>query len=251
MIQTLQSWEEIQKSRDQLKRRGLDFTDPLKTRFWRFIFDLRFRYKLLPPQPDITKSWDVAKAVEVITSTVTNQQLPILDMGCFNSEVLYVLHGLGYKSLYGCDLNPICRWMFFWHQIRYSVADLTQTSYPNNYFAAITCLSVIEHGVPLDSLVKEVRRILQPGGVFIFTTDYDATGEEHTIGEDFQMFGLSWRIFNQASLQDLLQKFIDVGFHILEPNQVVNTHVKRPIYWQGENYTFVMVALQAPRVEKV
>ncbi len=246
MLQTLQSWQEIQKSREQLQERGLDYTDPLKTRFWRFLFDLRFRYRLLPPQPDVTKSWDVAKAVEIIVSTVPNKLAPILDMGCFNSEILYVLHGLGYKFLHGCDLNPICRWMFFWHQIRYCVADLTQTSYPDHYFAAITCLSVIEHGVPLDNLVKEVRRILRPGGLFILTTDYDATGKEHKIPEDFQVFGLSWTIFNQATLQELIQKFIDVGFHLLEPDRVLSTHTECPITWHGESYTFVMVALKAP-----
>ncbi|MDM9383275.1 methyltransferase domain-containing protein [Chlorogloeopsis sp. ULAP01] len=249
MLQTLQSWQEIQNSREQLQERGLDFTDPLKTRFWRFLFDLRFRYQLLPPQPDVTKSWDVAKAVEVITSTVPNKLAPILDMGCFNSEILYVLHALGYKSLHGCDLNPICHWMFFWHQIRYCIADLTQTSYPNHYFAAITCLSVIEHGVPLDNLVKEVRRILQPGGLFILTTDYDATGQEHKIPEDFQIFGLNWTIFNQATLQELIQKFIDVGFHLLEPDRVLNTHTECPITWHGENYSFVMVALKAPETK--
>lgn len=246
MIQTLQSWQEIQKSREQLKQKGLDFTNPLKTRWWRFLFDLRFRYKLLAPQPDITKSWDVAKSVELITSTIINKQAPILDMGCFNSEILYALHGLGYKNLHGCDLNPICRWMFFRHQIHYSVADLTQTSYPDQQFAALTCLSVIEHGVPQDNLVKEVRRILQPGGLFIFTTDYDATGQEHEISEDFRVFGQNWTIFNQETLQNLIQKFLDVGFSLLEADHALNTHTSCPIYWNGENYTFVMVALKAP-----
>jgi SAM-dependent methyltransferase len=249
MIQTLKSWQEIQRSREQLRDKGLDFTDPVKTSLWRFIFDIRFRYRSLPPHPDVTKSWDVAKAVEIITAKVHDKQAHILDMGCFNSEVLYVLHGLNYKSLNGCDLNPICRWMFFWNQIRYCVADLTQTPYPNHHFAAITCLSVIEHGVPLDALVEEVLRILQPGGLFIFTTDYDATGQEHNISEDFQMFGQSWTIFNPITLQQLVQKFIDVGFDLLEPNQVDNTHTQCPISWHGENYSFIMIALKAPEVD--
>jgi 2-polyprenyl-3-methyl-5-hydroxy-6-metoxy-1,4-benzoquinol methylase len=175
MIHTLQSWQEISQSRETLQAKGLDFTDPLKTRIWRFLFDLRFRYRLLPPQPDIIKSWDVLQTTKLIQSTILNPKTPILDMGCFNSEILYVLHKLGYKSLHGCDLNPICRWMPFWHKIRYQMADLTATAYPDRYFGAITCLSVIEHGVSQDKLISEIRRLLLPGGLFILTTDYDAT----------------------------------------------------------------------------
>ncbi len=246
MLQTLQTWQEIQNSRQKLKDKGLDFTDTKITRFWRFLFDLRFRYNLLPPQPDITKSWDVLKTTEVIESVVRNKQAPILDMGCFNSEILYVLHALGYKALHGCDLNPICRWMPFWHRIRYRVADLTQTPYPTHYFAAITSLSVIEHGVPLDKLVKEVHRLLRPGGLFIFTTDYDAIAQKHFISPDFQVFGQSWIIFSQTSLHKLIQQFTDVGFRLLEPDKVLNTHIECPISWHGQDYTFVMVALKAP-----
>ena len=246
MIQTIQSWQEIQECREQLKQRDLDFTNPLKTRFWRLLFDLRFRYQLFAPQPDITKSWDVAKATDLIESVIYEKQAPILDMGCFNSEILYVLHAMGYKSLHGCDLNPICRWMPFWHRIHYRVADLTQTPYSDKHFAAITCLSVIEHGVPLDKLVKEIQRILRPGGLFIFTTDYDATGKEHIIPPDFRMFGQTWTIFNPTTLHELIQEFTNVGFRLLKPDQVKDTHRECPIFWHGQSYTFVMVAMQAP-----
>lgn len=246
MIYVLKSWQEIQNCRAELKERKLDFTEPLKTRIWRLLFDVRFRYRLLPPQPDVTKSWDVAKATEIIESVVSSKQYPILDMGCFNSEILYVLHALGYNSLHGCDLNPICRWMPFWHRIQYRVADLTHTPYPPHYFAAVTCLSVIEHGVPIDKLIQEVHRILRPGGVFIFTTDYDATGKEHLIPPDFRMFGQNWTIFDRTSLHNLIQGFKDVGFSLLKPDEIQYTHSECPIYWHGQNYTFVMVAMKAP-----
>lgn len=246
MLKTLQNWQEIQKCRQQLQDKGLDFTEPKKTRLWRFFFDLRFRYNLLCPHPDFIKSWDVVKTTELIESIICNKQDPILDMGCFNSEILYVLHALGDQSLYGCDLNPICRWMPFWHKIRYQVADLTETSYPDKYFAAITCLSVIEHGIPLNKLIQEVQRILRPGGLFIFTTDYDATGQEHIIPADFRMFGQTWIVFGQNELHQLIQQFKDVGFELLKPGEVMDTHVQCPIFWHGHNYTFTMVAMRAP-----
>ena len=52
--------------------------------------------------------------------------------------------------------------------------DLTQTTYADNTFDAVSCISVIEHiPAPGDQAsVKEMLRILKPGGVLVLTLDY-------------------------------------------------------------------------------
>jgi SAM-dependent methyltransferase len=246
MIRTLQSLAELGACRSRLRHRKLDFTEANRTRFWQALY--RIRYRALPPIPDFRKSWDIANTLEIIERLVPDRDTSILDMGCFNSEILYTLHALRYRRLHGCDLNPLCRWMPFWHRIRYRLADLTQTPYPSGQFGVVTCLSVIEHGVPVEKLVPEVTRLLKPGGLFIFTTDYDAAGRLSGMPEDFRVFGLKWRIFNREDLHGIIEQFTRKGFALMNDRDVHDAHSERPISWNGRCYTFILVALRSPTV---
>jgi SAM-dependent methyltransferase len=50
--------------------------------------------------------------------------------------------------------------------------------YPDGYFTAVTMLAVFEHIAPhrLVELLKEVHRVLRPGGVYVMTTPAGWTG---------------------------------------------------------------------------
>src|SRR5436190_22928536 len=106
MLLTLSSRDELSQSRDRLRKKGLDFTPRRRLWAWQVPYLLRFAKRL--PAPDFVKSWDVDHALDLIARLVPDRDAPILDMGCFNSEILYVLHGSGYRQLYGCDLDPGC-----------------------------------------------------------------------------------------------------------------------------------------------
>jgi len=240
----MQSATDLKASRDELRARGLDFTDQARTRVWRWLYTARFRR--LAPVPQLEKSWDVANAVRLIEHHVPDRVSPVLDMGCFNSEVLYALHGLGYRVLHGCDLNPLCRWMPFWTRIQYTVADLTATPYPDRSFAALTCLSVVEHGVAVDRFAAEARRLLLPNGLLVLTTDFDGTGGAHHIPAEFRVFGQPWRLYDPAALRELIGRFEAVGFSLLDPASIGAAHTDRPINWYGQDYTFALVALRGP-----
>ena len=247
MILTLKSTDELEASRRELAARGLDFSDPARARFWRLLYHARFRDAL--PPADLMKSWDVAQAIKILEAAVPDRTTPVLDMGCYNSEVVYALHALGYSRVHGCDLNPLCRWMPYWHAVRYACADLTATPYADGSFGAITCLSVIEHGVPLDAMAVEVDRLLPArGACSLFTTDFDGTGQSHAIDPRFQVFGQSWMIFGPETLEAVIDRFRTRGFALLRPDQPdgAQTHPERPISWNGEDYTFALVALRKP-----
>jgi SAM-dependent methyltransferase len=244
MILTLKSDEDLRASRAKLRTRGLDFSDPKRLGLWRLPYKLRYRVDL--PNADVLKSWDVANAISLIEANCPDKDAPILDMGCFNSEILYALHNLGYRKIHGCDLNPLVRWMPYWHKIDYRAADITKTPYESKSFAAVTCMSVVEHGVPLEPLADEVTRLLKPGGLFVFTTDYDASGGSHEIDPQFRVFGQSWTIFTPETLRAIVDRFQSRGFTYLDPASMDDRHSDRPVHWNGQDYTFVMVALRAP-----
>ncbi len=244
MIRVLHRKGEIPAARAQLARQGLDFTDARRLRLWRAIYRVRFRAPMPPADP--MKSWDVLQALDVLRAHAPPPDAPVLDMGCYNSEVLWALHALGYRDLAGCDLNPLSRLMPFWHRIRYVTGDLTRTPFPDARFAAITCLSVIEHGVPLEPLVREVRRLLRPSGVFVFTTDFDASGARHDIDPAFRAFGQTWTIFDRAGLEAVCGRFLAEGFRWLDGGPREWTHAERPVHWNDQDYTFALAALRAP-----
>ncbi|MEI7554275.1 class I SAM-dependent methyltransferase [Candidatus Chlorohelix sp.] len=64
-------------------------------------------------------------------------------------------------------------------QVNYSYQDLTLLSYPDSSFNAISCISVLEHiPAPSDQVaIKELIRVLKPGGILVLTVDYTPTQE--------------------------------------------------------------------------
>ena len=105
----------------------------------------------VPLHRDGEKNWDHLAAVTTILDS-TDRAARILDAGAeIYSNVLPALFLYGYRELYGINLTftaPTRR-----GPIRYLPGDLTRTPFPGNHFDAITCLSVIEHGVPLERLL--------------------------------------------------------------------------------------------------
>lgn len=59
-------------------------------------------------------------------------------------------------------------------KVSYSAQDLTRTSYPDDSFDAIACISVLEHiPAPADQqALHELLRILKPGGLLVLTVDF-------------------------------------------------------------------------------
>lgn len=243
MIKTVKSIAELIEYRQLLRDRNLDFSLPKLTLHWWWYYSLR--YLARPLSVNTSKGFDVYNAIELISEYVPDKNAAILDLGCFGSEILYALHALKYRNLYGCDLNPRCRRMPFWTSINYCVADLTRTPYPDKFFSALTCISVIEHGISLADFVSETKRLLRPGGLLIITTDYDGTGAKHEVDPEFRMFGQTWMIFDRGKLFELVDEFKSAGFTLLKEDQIDAMHTECPIRWNGEDFTFVMVALKA------
>lgn len=126
----------------------------------------------LPAAFDPKKSWDTLKCLYyLVKNTQVNSN--ILDAGSSSdSVILNWLSLLGYENLYACDLRPADKKRYSNKRINFSVQDLTNTNYPDNFFKVVTSISVIEHGVNLEKYIKEMSRIIQSGGFLLNSTDY-------------------------------------------------------------------------------
>lgn len=242
MIKVMNSWQELEDARAWLHTQDIDFTDPSKARLWRWLFAARFRVPA--PTTDKLKSWDVANMVQCIERSFPDRSSAVLDLGCFNSEILWALKARGYRDLHGCDLNPLCKWMPYWNAIHYKCADMTQTGYEPGQFHVLTAVSAIEHGVPIAALAREAARLLKPGGIFLVTTDYDSSGVTHDTRSEL-IFGQTWRIFDRPGLESVIDELRANGLELM--NHVDDAdwrHELTPITWSEQKYTFAFLAFR-------
>lgn len=213
----------------------------LKTRAeWETAFENAKRLHV-PLHRGPEKNWDHLAAVTTILAN-TNRSARILDAGAeIYSNVLPALFLYGYRELYGVNLtftDPTRR-----GPIRYIPGDLTRTPFPDGSFDAITCLSVIEHGVTLPDYFREMYRLLKPNGLLITSTDYYPTRID-TLGK--VAHGTPIKIFSKPEIQAVLELARSLGFQTT--GEVDLECDEKPIRWDpfGLEYSFVLFTLRKP-----
>jgi SAM-dependent methyltransferase len=236
--------EEIELAKNELSRRGwVSFGSPLNRSLP--VAALRRLVGRSSLAPDPIKCWDVLKILEAVSDT-TETDAPVLDLGSVACPVLAALHRLGYRDLHGVDLNPRVLRMPFAGEIDYRTADMTATPWPDGAFAAITAVSVIEHGFDPGALLDEVARLLRPGGVFVFSTDY---WPEKISTDRVRLFGLDWRIFDAEEIEELIDAAGERGLCPVGDRAstlrapVANGASRPPVSFHHRNYTFLYGAL--------
>lgn len=211
----LKSAEEVQESLEQVQRLGL------------------------PPMADLPKNWDSLAALDLILQT-TGKRSRIFDAGGeLYSMILPWLCLYGYKNLTAGNL-------VFDKKIRrgtivYEHADITCTKFSNGYFDAVTCLSVIEHGLDLNAYFKEMSRIIRDGGILITSTDYYDTPID-TKGQE--AYGVPIHIFTKDGITQALELATRYGFSLMSPIELRSA--EKVVHWEKYDlrYTLVIFSLQ-------
>lgn len=234
MLRILKTQQQNEQARSALRRKGLDLrSTSILQKFMR-------KAGLLTTVEvgDAVKSWDVLNTVQLI-----DQELPresaILDLGAYSSEVLGILHRLGYQRLAGIDMNPDIRRMPYHTAIQYIEGNFLQSPFPDRSLNAVTAISVIEHGFQADRLLRELSRIVVPGGYFIASVDYwpekiDTTG--------LQAFGLDWMIFSEQDMREFIALADTYGF---SPAGDLDFGAGDAVaHWNDRDYTFAWLVLR-------
>jgi SAM-dependent methyltransferase len=230
----LQQKGQVDAARAVLRRRGLScLSGPFP-----FRYILR---KLGAPIPAAVgysiKSWDVLETTHFI-----EEHLPrtarILDLGANTSEILPILHRLGYTDLVGIDVAPEVAKMPYPDKIRYVEGDFMCSGFADASFDTLTAISAIEHGYDGEALFSECARLLRPGGFLILSFDYwpdkiDTTGT--------LMYGMTWRIFSREDAVELIDMARKYAF---DPGEVDLDASERVVQWGRWKYTFAWIALR-------
>lgn len=187
------------------------------------------------------KNWDHLAAVQAIAAAFP-RSAKILDAGAeFYSNVLPGLFVYGFRHLYAMNLSfadPLRR-----GPIRYLPGDITRTGFPDCFFDAATCMSVIEHGVPLEAYFREMHRLLRPGGLLITSTDYYPAPIDT---RDKYAHGAPIRIFCKEEMERVFAQAKECGFE--QTGEVDLDATGRPIRWEiyDLDYTFLIFTLRKP-----
>lgn len=231
-MKVLQDKLQISKARQELINKGVSLVDsPLRS--------LMRKLGLVRGMAigDMVKSWDVLSTVNFLEGHVQKNE-PILDIGCYASEVIVALHKLGYSNLTGADLNHTLQKMPYQDYIRYEITDFMHTKFEDASFKAITSISVIEHGFDGQSLLKEMSRLLKPSGYFIASFDY---WPEKIDTAGIKYFGMDWKIFSKDEISNFITEA--AGYGLFPVGEMMYGGKDKPIDCGGKQYTFAWLAL--------
>lgn len=234
-LEVLQGEHQIQEARERLEQRELSCLglEVGRRGLWQWL-----RRKPAARLGDAVKSWDILRTAEFAEARFP-RTARVLDIGAYNSEILCVLHRLGFSRLTGIDLNPGIQDMPYRDRIRYQVGNFLQTPFPDRSFDLVTAISVIEHGFDAPVLLRELSRLLEPGGCFVASVDY---WPEKIDTADTKFFGMDWCIFSAQEVEAFVAQAAGYG---LSPVGALHPGAgERAIHCAGRDYTFAWLALQ-------
>ena len=202
----------------------------------------------LPLHHDRPKNWDALGAVAAVLSLADDgsRTARVMDAGSarYSSVLPWLrLYGLGAapESLLGINLEfgePVHR-----DGVTFRYGDVTATGLGAGSLDAITCMSVIEHGVPVEAFLAESARVLRPGGVLCVSTDYDQTPPD-TTGKE--AYGTPVRIFGPEDIRGMVALAERHGLELVGDLSSALSHAERPVHWTrlGLDYTFILLTFR-------
>ena len=106
------------------------------------------------------------------------KEIYILDASAFGNSALADLSELGYRHLYGIDLNQEVYNMPYYTRIKYSYGDMLNTHFPDNMLDFVYNVKGIRKASDLKRFIGESKRILDNNGYLLLTARSKKEAEE-------------------------------------------------------------------------
>jgi 2-polyprenyl-3-methyl-5-hydroxy-6-metoxy-1,4-benzoquinol methylase len=162
---------------------------------------------LRSPLRDLIHRLKLRPRVRVVTHWMDSGRL--LDVGCGSGGFLREMHRLGGWQVQGIEIDP--------EMVRFAQAELgmdvlentlEEAGFPDHAFDIITMWDVLEHMHDPLAVLREVRRILRPGGLVICSTPNVASLDAKIFGRYWIGFDVPRHLytFSPSTLAALLRK---------------------------------------------
>jgi 2-polyprenyl-3-methyl-5-hydroxy-6-metoxy-1,4-benzoquinol methylase len=151
----------------------------------------------------------------------------LLDVGFGSGALLQATAGAGW-DVQGTEVSPPA--IEHARSLGFNVfqGTLQEAAYPDNHFDVVTAVEVLEHVPDNTDLLREVARILRPGGLFWATTP-------HGRGLSARLLGTRWsvvsppehlQLFSAKGVRQLLRhsgfRHVEVATHGINPMEIVS-----------------------------
>lgn len=151
----------------------------------------------------------VNKRLEEITASFSQyrQNNRLLDVGCGGGTLLNAARTNGWNAR-GVDVSESVAEHVRGLGFNVFRGELHEAGFPDSEFDVVTAAELVEHLFDPQTVLKEIQRILRPGGVLWTTTP-------HWRGLSARLLGLKWRV---VSPPEHLQLFSMTGLRTLLSN---------------------------------
>jgi len=163
-----------------------------------------------------------------------------LDIGCWTGDST-IAYGVfdKFKEVYAVELSEGAANKAKEKGIKVSICDINSDGLPyeDNFFDSITFIDVIEHLIEPHHILKEIKRVLKPNGIFIIGTANVAsfsnririlTGRRPRTSFDIGWDGGHLLYFTPNDLKGLLKQY---GFEIVEKYATGNLQFLRKLFF--------------------
>ena len=156
-----------------------------------------------------------AKEIQSLLREAGYQTKPddkILDVGCYDGAITKAI----YETLMIKKENAICveslQWVYTAEKeyvkiVRYEGSKLP---FPDQSFNIVLCLQVLHHIENLETIIKEIRRILKPNGIFIIK-EHDNVSSNMTKLIDIEHFIYIHIVHQKDKIENYYANYKSIG----------------------------------------
>lgn len=163
---------------------------------------------------DAGRSWPLK--TEIIR-TLTKPSSKILDVACGTGSILRTLQASGYQELFATEISAYAVRRLCDQGIHAVVGKLPKIPFPDASFDVVIASQILEHVIRRTAFVKEIFRVLKPGGEALIFVPDNCLGPidepEHVI------------IYNTSSLR----RFLSRHFEVLSVESIRDKHQAAPV----------------------
>jgi SAM-dependent methyltransferase len=173
-IPTIDAYEKLVRSRDFT--RIAEFSDSFLAANRDALRVYRRRW-VADPLGQWSRRWEYPFTLGGLTERFGDQRITVLDAGSGVTFLPYLLADRMRAEVHCCDhdtdlaevfdrVNQRCA-----APVTFAAADLRDLPYESASFDAVYCVSVLEHTDRRGDIVRELHRVLRPGGLLLLTFD--------------------------------------------------------------------------------
>ncbi len=204
----------------------------------KFVRKMLIRFRIFPSVYLYSSPFKIYEFKQLIKGEKFSKEDVVLDLGCGTG--LQTLHiGKKCKQIIGVDpnesaigharkLSSECRSLNILNEFR--CGKLEEENFCDNYFDKVFSICTIEHIPNYEETIKEIYRILKPGGKFLLSVDCLETIQDQKLLQKHKKDNYVIKLFKADELRNILETS---GFKNVKVYPIFRSEFSRKLFIKG------------------